>query len=257
MARWLPVPGLWLSWCVAPRRRSTDVLRVQWSLLGDLRHDLRPDPHTVDGVVRGCWLFSTGKDGIAALSLQRTLEIGSYQTAWSVLHRLRAVLVGPGRDRLSGMVEVDDAYIGAQEPGLPGGRARGKKVVVGVAVEVREPKGMGRCRIAPLSDSSGASLHGSVTDHVEAGTMVITDGWRGYSGLTKLGYQHDKRSQRAARARGEDPGQLLPAVHQVISLAKRWLLGTHHGAVEPAHLTSYLNEFVSYSKIQRNRLPFS
>ena len=135
-----------------------------------------------------CWLFSTGKYRIVALSLERTLEIGSCQTAWSMLHRLRAMLVRPGRDRLSGMVEVDDASTCGQEPGLPGGRARGKKVLVGVAVEVREPQGMGRCRIAPLSDSSGASLHRFETDHVEAGTTVITDGWRGYSGLSKLGY---------------------------------------------------------------------
>lgn len=111
-----------------------------------------------------------------------------------MLHRLRAVLVRPGRDRLNGKVEVDEAYIGGEEPGLPGRRARGKKVLVGVAVEVREPQGMGRCRIAPLSDASGASLHRFVTDHVEAGATVITDGWRGYRGLKKLGYSHDRRS---------------------------------------------------------------
>ena len=152
------------------------------------------------------------------------------------------MLVRPGRERLSG--QVDEAYIGGEEPGLPGGRARGKKVLVGVAVEVRDPQGMGRCRSAPLTDASGASLRQFVTDHVEPGATVITDGWRGYSALTGLGYTHERRSQRAARSRGEDPNLLLPAVHQVISLAKRWLLGTHHGAVEPAHMASYLNEFV-------------
>ena len=78
----------------------------------------------------------------------------------------------------------------------------------------------------------------------EPRATVITDGWAGYSGLEKLGYVHDRRSQRAARACGEDPGALLPAVHRVVSLAKRWLLGTHQGSVEPAHLASYLNEFV-------------
>jgi len=92
-------------------------------------------------------------------------------------------------------------------------------------------------------DASAASLHAFVKDHVKPGSRVITDGWPGYSGLEKLGYVHEPRSQRAAQARGEDPGELLPAVHRVASLAKRWLLGTHQGAVDDAHLPSYLNEF--------------
>ena len=141
-----------------------------------------------------CWLFGTGQDGISALSPKRTLEIGSYQTAWTMLHRLRAVLVRPGQERLAGRVEMDETYIGGEEPGLRGGRAQGKKVLTGVAVEVREPKGMGRSRIAPLADASSDSLHRFVTDHVEPGATVITDGWQGYSGLDKLGYVHDRRT---------------------------------------------------------------
>ena len=113
-----------------------------------------------------------------------------------------------------------------------------------LAVEVRESTGLGRCRMLPLADASAESLHPFVTDHVEPRATVITDGWQGYSGLEQLGYVHDRRSQRAARARGEDPGELLLAVHRVASLAKRWLLGTHQGSVEPAHMASSLNEFV-------------
>lgn len=200
-----------------------------------------------------CWLFATGKDGISALSLKRTLEIGSYQTAWAMLHRLRSVLVRQGRDRLAGAVEVDETYIGGLESGLPGGRARGKKVLTGIAVEVREPRGFGRCRMLPLADASAASLHPFVRDHVEPGARVITDGWQGYHGLEKLGYVHDRRSQRAARASGEDPGKLLPGVHRVASLAKRWLLGTHQGSVDEAHLPGYLNEFVFRFNRRRSR----
>jgi transposase-like protein len=200
-----------------------------------------------------CWLFATGKDGISALSLKRTLEIGSYQTAWAMLHRLRSVLVRPGRDRLAGAVEVDETYIGGLEPGLPGGRARGKKVLTGIAVEVKELRGFGRCRMLPLADASAASLHAFVRDHVEPGARVITDGWQGYRGLEKLGYVHDRRSQRAARASGEDPGKLLPAVNRVASLAKRWLLGTHQGSVDDAHLPGYLNEFVFRFNRRRSR----
>ena len=190
-----------------------------------------------------CWLFASQKDGISALSLKRVLEIGSYQTAWAMLHRLRSVLVRPGRERLAGRVEVDETYIGGEEAGLAGGRARGKKVLTGIAVEVREPKGIGRCRIAPLADASADSLHAFVADHVEPGAVVVTDGWSGYAGLERLGYVHNRRSQRAARALGEDPAELLPAVHRGASQAKRWLLGTHQGSVDDAHLPSYLNEF--------------
>lgn len=200
-----------------------------------------------------CWLFASGKDGISALSLKRTLEIGSYQTAWAMLHRLRSVLVRPGRDRLVGTVEVDETYIGGKEAGLPGGRARGKKVLTAIAVEVLKPKGFGRCRMQPLTDASGPSLHSFVKDSVEPGSTVITDGWQGYCGLDKLGYIHERRSQRAARASGEDPNELLPCVHRVASLAKRWLLGTHQGAVDGAHLARYLNEFVFRFNRRRSR----
>ena len=157
-----------------------------------------------------CWLFATQKDGISAQSLHRSLEIGSYPTAWAMLHRLRSVLVRPGRDRLTGTVEVDETFIGGQEPGLRGGRARGKKVLTGIAVEVSTRKGIGRCRMAVLEDASAESLNPFVTGAVEPGSIVITDGWQGYSGLEGLGYTRERRSQRAARARGEDPGGCRP-----------------------------------------------
>jgi hypothetical protein len=200
-----------------------------------------------------CWSFATAKDGISALGLQKALEIGSLQTAWAMLHRLRSVLVRPGRELLAGTVEVDETYIGGEEPGLRGGRARGKKSLVGIAVEVKEPRGIGRCRMAILPDASAAALHPFVTGHVQPGARVITDAWMGYHGLARLGYVHERRSQRAARARGQDPGELLPAVHRVASLAKRWLLSTHQGSVDVAHLQSYLDEFVFRFNRRRSR----
>lgn len=221
-------------WCAGCDRRS--------SVTAGTIFDRTRTPLTV--WFTACWLFATQKDGVSALSLQRALEIGSYQTAWAMLHRLRSVLIRPGRERLAGVVEVDETYMGGEEPGLRGGRARGKKVLVGVAVELKEPKGYGRCRMAPLADASAASLRAFLADHVEPGATVITDGWMGYHGIGELGYAHDRRSQRAARARGDDPGELLPGVHRLASLAKRWLLGTHQGSVDEAHLPSYLDEFV-------------
>ncbi len=229
------------SWRLGDGRYECSGCKRRTSVTAGTIFDRTRTPLTV--WFTACWLFATQKDGISAQSLQRSLEIGSYPTAWAMLHRLRSVLVRPGRDRLAGTVEVDETFIGGQEPGLRGGRARGKKVLTGIAVEVREPKGIGRCRMVVLDDGSAASLHPFVTSAVEPGSKVITDAWQGYRGLEGLGYAHERRSQQAARARGDDPGELLPAVHRIASLAKRWLLGTHQGAVDEAHLPAYLNEF--------------
>src|SRR6266567_3881479 len=140
-----------------------------------------------------------------------------------MLHRQRSALVRPGRGRLTGTVEVS------------------------------EPKGIGRCRMAVLADASGASLRPFVAGNVEPGSRVITDGWVGYNGLAARGYAHERRNQEAAARRGEDPGELLPAVHRVSSLCKRWLLGTHQGRVAPAHLQAYLNEFAFRFNRRRSR----
>jgi hypothetical protein len=113
--------------------------------------------------------------------------------------RQRRLLVGAeARARLADTVEVDETYVGGEEPGLRGGRAKGKKSLVGVAVEVKEPRGYGRCRMEVLADASAASLHPFLTRHVEPGATVITDAWMGYHGIAGLGYAHDRRSQRAA-----------------------------------------------------------
>jgi transposase-like protein len=229
------------GWALGDGRYKCAACGARTAVTAGTLFDRRRTPLTV--WFTACWMFAAQKDGVSALSLQRALEIGSYPTAWAMLHRLRSVLVRPGRDRLTGIVEVDETFIGGEEPGLSGGRARGKKSLVGVAVEVRQPRGYGRCRMAILADASAASLHPFVTENVEPGATVITDAWQGYRGIDKLGYTHDRRSQRAARARGEDPGKLMPGVHRIASLAKRWLLGTHQGSVDEAHLQSYLNEF--------------
>ena len=182
-----------------------------------------------------CWLFATQKDGISAQSLQRALEIGSYPTAWAMLHRLRSVCVRPGRERLSGTVEVDETYIGGEEPGLRGGRQKGKKVLVGVAVERRQPTGFGRARMVVLADATGKTMQALVSEHIESGSTVVTDGLSSYFPAVRGRYTHE----RIVGAKKE-----LPGVHRVASLCKRWLLGTHQGSVEPEHLQGYLNEFV-------------
>jgi hypothetical protein len=191
------------------------------------------------------WLFATQKDGVSALSLKRALKIGSYQTAWAMLHRMRSVLVHPGRERLTGSVEVDESYFGGEEPGLRGGRQKGKKALVAIAVERMEPKGFGRCRMVPIVDASEDSLGRFLQENVEPGARVITDGWPSYPPETSGLYVHE----RLRGASGAQAAKLLPGVHMVSSLAKRWLLGTHQGSVDDAHLASYLNEFVRHEAL--------
>lgn len=230
------------GWMVGDGRHKCAACGKRTSVTAGTLFDRRRTPLTV--WFEACWSFATAKDGISALGLQRALDIGSYATAWAMLHRLRSVLVRPGRDRLSGTVEVDETYIGGEEPGLAGGRAKGKKDLVAVAVELAGPRGLGRCRMQVIPDATAATLQGFLTDHVEPGTHVITDGWSSYRGIGRLGYGHEPRSQRAARARGEDPGGLLPGVHRVASLVKRWLLGKHQSGIDHAHLQAYLDEYV-------------
>jgi len=206
------------GWALGDARYKCAACGKRTSVTAGTLFDRRRTPLTV--WFAACWMFATQKDGVSALSVQRALEIGSYPTAWAMLHRLRSVLVRPGRELLAGTVEVDETFIGGEEPGLRGGRQRGKKSLAGIAVEVAEPRGIGRCRMQILADASAESLHPFVTASIAPGTRVITDGWQGYAGLARLGYVHERRSQRAARSRGEDPGKLLPAVHRVASLAK-------------------------------------
>jgi hypothetical protein len=135
-------------------------------------------------------MFATQKDGVLALSLQKSLEIGSYQTAWALLHRLRSVLVRPGRERLTGTVEVDETFVGGDEPGVQRGRAKGKKSLVGIAVERVGVNASGRCRMALLRDASAESLRSFLRDNVEEGSTVVSDGWAPYVSATAGLYTH-------------------------------------------------------------------
>jgi transposase-like protein len=195
-----------------------------------------------------CWLFATQKDGISALSLKRSLEIGSYQTAWAMLHRLRSVLVRPGRERLRGKVEVDETYIGGEEPGLAGGRQKGKKVSSASPSSESSRRDSGAAGW-PHCPISGDSLRSFLLENVQEGATVITDGWKAYPPATRDLYVHEPLPG-AIRA---DAHRLLPGMHKVSSLAKRWLLGTHQGSVDEAHLPGYLNEFVFRFNRHRSR----
>ncbi|MDP2957234.1 MAG: IS1595 family transposase [Longimicrobiales bacterium] len=187
---------------------------------------------------RAIWWVVSQKTGASALGLQQILGLGSYRTAWTWLHKLRRAMVRPGRDPLSERVEVDETFVGGVETG--GGRRHiGKKALVAIAAEVRG-RAIGRIRMQRVADSSAESLLPFVQEAVRPGTIVITDGLQSYRGLPDLGYRHDRRVLLGS---GESAEAVLPRVHQIASLLKRWLLGTHQGAVSREHLDYYLDEF--------------
>ena len=186
------------------------------------------------------WYVTSQKFGGNALGLQRVLGLGSYQTAWSWLHKIRRAMVRPGREQLDGNVEVDETLVGGEERGGQRGRGAGRKSVVVIAVEVHEPKGLGRVRMQRVSDASGASLIPFVRHAVAPGSVVLTDSWGGYNNLPKHGYTHKKVNLSDS---GDPAHVVMPGVHRIASLLKRWLLGTHQGAASDKHLDYYLDEY--------------
>jgi len=186
------------------------------------------------------WYITNQKYGTSTRGLEMALGLGCYQTAWTMLHKLRSAMVRPGRDRLTGDVEVDETYVGGVEHGGKPGRGAGRKSIVVIAVEVLSPKGFGRIRMRPIPDASGESLVPFVRDSVEPGATVLTDAWGGYNDLAKHGYN---RKTVILSATGDPAHVSMPAVHRVAALLKRWLLGTHQGAVRPEHLQAYLDEY--------------
>jgi transposase-like protein len=186
---------------------------------------------------RAMWHVTSQKNGVSALGVQRVLGLRSYQTAWAWLHRLRRAMVRPGRDRLAGTIEVDETYWGAEEEGVVG-RQTADKAIVAVAAQEDGPHKIGRIRLHRIPDLTKPTLHGFIAENIEPGSVVRTDGLSAYCGME--GYRH----QRVVIAHsGKTADELLPRVHRVVSLVKRWLLGTHQGAVSQEHLDYYLDEF--------------
>jgi transposase-like protein len=187
---------------------------------------------------RAMYWVTTQKNGASALGLQRVLELKSYKTAWTWMHKLRRAMVRPGRDRLRGRVEVDETLVGGVEEGVYGRHIEGKTLVVIAAQE--DGPGIGRIRMRRIRDASVDSLTDFITDVIEPGSTVHTDGWRGYFGVEVAGYEHQVTRLKGNKGTGSE---LMPRVHRVASLLKRWLLGTHQGAVIREQLDYYLDEF--------------
>lgn len=186
---------------------------------------------------RAMWWVTNSKAGTSALTVQRLLGLGSYQTAWAWQHKLRRAMVRPGRERLSGTVEVDESFVGGVG-GAHGRSTQTKALIVVAAEEVGH--GIGRIRMRRIPNASAVSLGAFVREVIEPGSEVHTDGWHGYDRVKSEGYRH-----RVTYLRGDAELAMdqLPRVHRVVSLLKRWLLGTHQGAVSRRHLDYYLDEF--------------
>ncbi len=185
------------------------------------------------------WEITGHKYGANAANVQRMLGLKSYTTAWAWLHKFRRAMVRPDRDRLDGIVEVDETYVGGEEKGVRG-RHTERKAIVAVAVEIVDEKRLGRVRLRRVPDVSGESLAPFVSDAVQSGATVLTDGWRAYGSLADLGYDHLVINQSAS----PDPAHvLMPGVHRIASLIKRWLLGTYQGGISKEHLDYYLDEY--------------
>ena len=194
------------------------------------------------------WFITSQKNGVSALGLQPVPGLGSYETAWTWLHKLRRAMIRPGRDNLHGEVEVDETYVGAPEDGARG-RETASKAIIAIAVE-KDGRGSGRVRLRRIRDVSADSLLAFVRDTVEPGSAIQTDGWRGYAGLNAAGYQHTVTVISAAA----DPAHVvMPRVHKVASLLKRWLMGTLQGGIQHQHLDYYLDEFAFRFNRRRSR----
>jgi transposase-like protein len=182
------------------------------------------------------WYVVNQKNGVSALGLQKAIGLGSYHTAWEWLHKLRRAMVRPGRDKLDGIIEVNETLIGGEASGKRGRGADGKTLVL-IAAEDTE-WGIGRIRLSPISDASGEILTSTIMQMVSIGSTIRTDGWSGYSSLSKHGYTHVPISNQSVLQT-----DAIPAAHLIASLLKRWLSGTHQGAFSHKNLSYYLDEF--------------
>ena len=180
---------------------------------------------------RAMWHITDQKFGANALGLQRVFDLGSYHTAWQWLHKLRRAMVRPHRDRLHGIIEVDETYVGGQKSGKRGRGAAGK-ALVGIAVEDKGKEGIGRVRLQHLENASGDCLGPFVAGVADPASTIRTDDWSGYNRLASDGFHHVVV-----------PSKDLKLAHLIAALLKRWLLGTYQGAVRPSHLAYYLDEY--------------
>lgn len=184
------------------------------------------------------WWMVAQKNGVSAKGLQKILGLGSYQTAWTWLHKFRRLMILNGRNKLQGTVEVDEVLLGVKKSGKRGRGAEGKSIIA-VAVEINGRK-TGRIRLAKIPNATSEALNRFIENNIEKSSKIVSDSWTGYAGLDKLGYEH--KIQNLSMKDGDE--EILPNVHRIASLLKRWLLGTHQSYLNKNKLEYYLDEYV-------------
>ena len=192
-----------------------------------------------------CPVGPAGGQGVSAQGLQRVLGIGSYETAWGWLHKFRRLIVMSDREKLSGMVEIDETLVGGKKSGKRGRGAEGKTLVV-MALEINN-FGTGRVRLMEIPDATRQSLNAFIKANIEKGTTITTDGWKGYVDINKMPRLPADRGYKriiSDQTKLLDGEHILPHVHRIASLLKKWLLGTHQSYVTKNYLQYYLDEFV-------------
>jgi transposase-like protein len=187
---------------------------------------------------KAMWWFTTRKSGVNAINLKDLLGFGSYDTAWHWLQKLRHCTIRKGREKLSGRVEIDEFFIGGQQPGKRGRGANGKTAVI-AAVE-KEKRKLGRIRLEVIPDCSSDSILSFIDKYIEPGSTVISDGWKGYYPIDKTLYTH----VQVIRSKTADKDSVLPGVHLIASLVKRLMRGTFQCRFDPKYLQNYLDEYV-------------
>jgi transposase-like protein len=196
------------------------------------------------------WLFATQKDGMSAKSLQDNVGINSYQSAWLLLHKLRVAMIRSDREPLSGIVEVDEDYIGGHKEGGKSGRGSENKQIVAIAVQLEKIKTdkphdslrdyrLAKIRAKHIDNASKEQLHPFIRENVATGSTLYREDRAGYRGIDELGY----KSVIFKTSKADDENEKLPHVHLAISLLNRWILGTYQGRIDEYHLQAYLEEF--------------
>ena len=224
---WRTATGLWM--CKQCQRRTSVTA-------GTIFHRSKLPLQTWFAAV---WFVTSQKTGVSALGLQRVLGFGSYETAWSWMHKLRRAMVRPDRERLRGTVEVDETYLGRRQEGTDG-RGTSKDLVVIAVESSTKPRKLGRVRLALIPETTTAALCGFIENVVEPGSTIRTDGLKAYESIATRGYIHEATNL----VKSADPAHVeMPGVHRVASLLKRWIAGTLHYGISPKHLDYYLDEF--------------
>ena len=223
-------------WSESRNRLACPLCRHKVTVTADTLFEKTRTPLTT--WLEAAWHVTTAKNGMSAKTLERTLGT-SYHVAWMMLQRFRVAMVNSERTKLTGTVEVDETLVGGDEHGGKRGRGTNKDIVV-IAVEVKDGKGFGRTRMRHIPDASGDSLIAFIQDSVSTDATLVTDGWRGYNKVTDYGY---KREIKNISDSDDVAHVLMPGVHRLSSLLKRWILGTHQGSVSGEHLQAYLEEY--------------